>query len=110
MPAPALRALPGGSLLMVNDKATHFFAYVALGALPVVAVELRVAGIALAGLMIPLGAAMEQLQRFVPGRSADRADLFADALGVFIGIAVALAFRAARRSFAPAAVRSSHEP
>jgi VanZ family protein len=46
------------------------------------------------------GAAIEVLQRFVPGRTSDWADLFADSVGLLSGVLLAMsweALEAARR-------------
>ena len=79
----------------VSDKTGHFVAYAGLGLLCVRAVGgglpcrvvLRVAALALA-IAAAYGAFDEIHQWFVPGRSADIRDWFADVSGVLIGIGV----------------------
>ena len=80
--------LPAG----VGDKPTHALAYLILGVLVARAlggglpVRLTWATILLAlAITIGYGASDELHQRFVPGRSADLMDLYADALGACIG-------------------------
>jgi VanZ family protein len=79
----------------VSDKTGHFAAYAGLGGLCVRAVGgglpcrvvLRVALLALA-IAAGYGAFDEVHQLFVPGRSGDVNDWFADVTGASIGIAV----------------------
>ncbi len=76
----------------VGDKPAHSLAYVILGVLVVRAVAgglpsrltWTTALLALA-ITIGYGASDELHQRFVPGRSADLMDLYADAVGACIG-------------------------
>jgi VanZ family protein len=95
--------LPGNSAVMrlvaathINDKVLHFSAYALLAFIPVFGFKLR-HGIPLALSMILLGVALEFAQRLVPSRSYEVADMVANALGVFTGIALALVARQAWR-------------
>ena len=76
-----------------NDKVVHFLGYTVLALLPVALLELTGLGVALAASMIPMGVLLEFLQRLVPGRSYEVADMVADSLGVFSGILLALCVR-----------------
>jgi VanZ family protein len=77
-------SLPTG----VDDKTAHYLAYMALGLLVVRAlarglparITAAVASLSLA-ITIGYGATDEWHQSFVPGRSTELADLFADSLG-----------------------------
>jgi VanZ family protein len=84
--------LPGSSPVMrwigsnhINDKLLHFVAYTGLAVIPVFGFRVR-AGLAAAASMILLGVALEFLQRLVPGRSFEVADMVANALGVLTGV------------------------
>ena len=83
------------------DKVTHYGAYAGLAFLSLLAFERR-RGLAVALSMILLGAVIELLQHFSPGRTPDIADAIANTLGVFSGIAVGLlvtgAYQGIRRS------------
>lgn len=88
--------LPGDSPMLawigyfhVSDKLLHFVAYTGLAVIPVFGFRLP-AGLASAASMILLGIALEFLQRLVPGRSFGVADMVANALGVFAGVALGL--------------------
>lgn len=88
--------LPGNSPALawigywhVSDKLLHFVAYTGLAVIPVFGFRLP-AGLASAGSMILLGIALEFAQRLVPGRSFEVADMVANALGVFGGVALGL--------------------
>jgi VanZ family protein len=77
-------SLPTG----VDDKTAHYLAYMSLGLLVTRALARGLparitAAVAAAALAITIGygASDEWHQRFVPGRSSEMADLFADALG-----------------------------
>lgn len=76
-----------------DDKAAHFISYVVLAILPVVATDLLRTGVRCALAMIPLGIVLELLQRLVPGRSFELADMAANTLGAFTGIIVGLWIR-----------------
>ena len=71
------------------DKLVHYGAYVGLAFLSLSAFERR-RGIVVALSMILLGAAMEFLQHFSPGRSPDITDAIVNTLGVLSGISVGL--------------------
>lgn len=71
-----------------RDKLAHFLAYTVLGLLLARAQTLGGHRVWLALVLGLAYAASDELhQRFVPGRSADLADLAADALGVAAGVA-----------------------
>ncbi len=94
---PDLGGLPGG----MSDKSGHTLGYALLGAALVRALAggrlsgvtwpRAVAAVALATLY---GASDEFHQSFVPGRSPDRIDVFADFLGASLAVALAVAARA----------------
>ena len=79
-----------------SDKALHFCAYVALAAIPAVSFY-PLTGVLLALSMILLGVALEFVQKLVPGRGFEVADMVANTLGTFAGIAAGLAARLAWR-------------
>jgi VanZ family protein len=91
---PDLGPLPAG----VSDKSAHTVAYAGLGILLLFAltqgrparVTLRRAVIAVA-LASVYGMSDEWHQSFVPGRSAEWADVLADVLGATLGVALAVA-------------------
>jgi VanZ family protein len=77
----------------VSDKSLHGLAYLGLAVLVIRAVAGRLPArltwrVAAATLAITIGYAMtdELHQTFVPGRSADAADLLADAIGASAGL------------------------
>ncbi|HEX8984992.1 MAG TPA: VanZ family protein [Bryobacteraceae bacterium] len=93
--------LPGDSaamrwlgMLQISDKLIHFAAYTLLAFIPCFGFRWRT-GIALAGLSIVLGVALEFAQRLVPGRSFEVADMLANALGVATGGALGMLVRRA---------------
>jgi len=69
------------------DKLVHFAAYAGLAFLSLLAFEGR-RGMAAALSMIFLGAGVEILQHFSPGRTPDIDDAIANTLGVLSGIAL----------------------
>ena len=75
--------------LLQYDKLVHYGAYAGLALLSMLAFERR-RGIVTALSMILLGAVIELLQHFSPGRTPDIADATANAFGVLSGIAVGL--------------------
>jgi len=86
--------------ILSHDKLLHAAAYAVLGALVGAAITASQLAppraIALAALLAAAyGATDEWHQRYVPGRTADPADLAADAAGAIAGAAVGV--RAARR-------------
>jgi VanZ family protein len=72
------------------DKLVHFGAYAGLAFLSLLAFEGR-RGMAVALSMIFLGAGIEILQHFSPGRTPDIDDAIANTLGVLSGIALGTA-------------------
>jgi VanZ family protein len=101
---PDLGPLPGG----VSDKSGHGVAYAGLGILMLFAlvrgradrVTFRRAAIAVA-LATAYGVTDEWHQFFVPGRSAEVADVVADAVGATLGVALAAALARLRTRAAP---------
>jgi VanZ family protein len=75
----------------MNDKTEHFIAYLLLAMIPVLGFELG-KGILAALSMILLGVALEFIQRLIPGRSFELADMLANTLGVMTGIVLGFAF------------------
>jgi VanZ family protein len=71
------------------DKLVHGGAYAGLALLSMLAFERR-RGIAVALSMILLGAVIELLQHFSPGRTPDVADAIANSVGVLSGIALGI--------------------
>jgi VanZ family protein len=87
--------LPGGSAplnwvdsLGVSDKIEHFTAYFGLAVIPVLGFDPR-RGLTAALSMILLGVLLDVAQKFIPGRNFDLADIAANTVGVFGGLAVA---------------------
>ncbi len=68
------------------DKVYHMLAYFWLSALPFFAFRRPKAALTGTLLMIPLGVALEFLQRYVPGRFFSPADMGANCLGVMVGM------------------------
>jgi hypothetical protein len=92
--------LPGGSAVLnlvglLSDKLVHFSSYTLLAFIPAMGFR-RPAGIACALAMIPVGVGLEFLQRMVPGRSFEIADMAANTLGVLAGLSAATFFRKAK--------------
>jgi len=75
------------------DKVYHFLAYVWLAVIPFFGFQ-RVK-IALAGalIMLPLGIGLEYAQGFVPGRFFSVADMFANGIGVVLGLSLGKYFK-----------------
>jgi VanZ family protein len=83
----------------VSDKSGHLLAYLGLSVLAVRAVaggfSRRVTGrVALGALIITIGyGAFDEIhQWFVPGRSAELADWYADSIGAFAGVVASWAW------------------
>jgi hypothetical protein len=92
--------LPGSSAVLslvgrLSDKLVHFSSYTLLAFIPAVGFR-RSTGTACALAMIPAGVALEYLQRLVPGRSFEIADMIANTLGVLTGLGAAAFFRKAK--------------
>lgn len=79
----------------VSDKLTHLLGYAAMTAGTATFCHRARVTLMLAGFAIAVGAGLELLQMLLPWRSAERADLAADAAGVAVGAAVAWAWLAA---------------
>jgi VanZ family protein len=92
LPATALHQVHYDGLPF-NDKVVHFCGYTMLALIPVALLELLSIGLALAASMIPMGICLEFLQRLVPGRSFEIADMIANSTGVMLGILIALSVR-----------------
>ena len=89
--------LPGSSPVLIwlasfgiSDKIEHFTAYFVLAALPVLGFETK-KGVFAALSMILLGALLDVLQKFIPGRTFEFADIAANAAGVLAGMGIAWA-------------------
>lgn len=86
MPRPPI---PEALVFWNSDKLLHFSAYAALAALALFAVGRHRRGAAAAFAMSALYGCVDELhQRFVPGRSSSLLDLFADALGALLCVAL----------------------
>lgn len=81
---------PTGLALPHGDKWGHLLAYAALSFWYASFVRDRFGRIWRAAAFVALGGLIEVLQSFTGHRSAEWADLFADALGVAIGMGLAL--------------------
>jgi VanZ like family len=86
-----LSLLPGDVVPKVglSDKVSHFIAYTATAAFGLLGYRTAVLQIAIG--VIGLGGAIEIVQIFVPGRSADIIDFIVDIVGVAAGVALARA-------------------
>jgi len=76
-----------------DDKLVHFVNYAALGMLPAIGLEALSSGMACAAAMVPMGICIEFLQRLIPGRTFELADMAANGLGVVTGAILALIVR-----------------
>lgn len=94
---PTPPPMPGGS-----DKFVHFAAYAMLGLTVGWAAQTRAIGEVLRWLVVvsALGAADEWHQRFIPGRSMDARDWFADTAGAVSGLLLVTALHRRRESVA----------
>ena len=79
--------------LHVNDKVTHFCAYLALSFLPVIGFRDRRPGIVAGLSMFVLGILMEAGQHFSPGRAVEPGDVLANGAGVSCGALLGLPIR-----------------
>jgi len=77
-----------------DDKLVHFVNYAVLAMLPAIGLEALSIGMACAAAMVPMGVCIEFLQRLVPGRTFEIADMIANALGVVAGVLLALLVKA----------------
>jgi len=75
------------------DKVYHFLAYLWLAGVPFFGFQN--VKIALAGslIMLPLGIGLEYAQGFVPGRFFSVADMFANGIGVVLGLSLGKYFK-----------------
>jgi VanZ family protein len=85
---------PGeGGVFLIPDKLSHALAFFGLTAWFAALVERRYYGL-VAILMLALGIAIELLQGWMAlGRSAELADVYADAIGVALGLAISWPIR-----------------
>ena len=85
---------PGeGGVFLIPDKLSHALAFFGLTAWFAALVERRYYGL-VAIHMLALGIAIELLQGWMAlGRSAELADVYADAIGVALGLAISLPIR-----------------
>ncbi|XZE51402.1 VanZ family protein [Planctomycetaceae bacterium SH139] len=87
--------LPGSAMgsFKVSDKLLHFSAFAGLAFLLAWALPRkvggRIPGVAVAGILSVIYAAIDEwTQGFVPRRTPDISDFFADVLGMIVGLAV----------------------
>ena len=94
---PVRLTLPGRSMEFMVGKVGHLLEYALLGALLLAAtwgrLKNRVLGVMLIGVMV--AAIDETRQYFVPGREAAVRDVVIDAVGLMIGIVIAMSVRKA---------------
>jgi VanZ family protein len=85
---------PGeGGVFLIPDKLSHALAFFGLTSWFAALVERRYYGL-VAVFMLSLGIAIELLQAWMAlGRSAELADVYADAIGVALGLAISLPIR-----------------
>ncbi|MEY2626167.1 MAG: hypothetical protein EBT64_07780 [Gammaproteobacteria bacterium] len=85
---------PGqGGVFLIPDKLSHALAFFGLTAWFAALVERRFYSLVVV-LMLALGIAIELLQAWMAlGRSAELADVYADAIGVALGLAISLPIR-----------------
>ncbi len=97
----ALTPTPPKELTLGWDKANHMAAFAALTIAAYGGIRVSLGRLLLlAASLLAFGGLIEVLQRFVPGRSCEWEDLFADAIGIAFGMAIgACVFRMARRMF-----------
>ena len=90
----ALSLAPGAMLppASIGDKVEHAIAYAVLGLLGAASSNRGAAPVILG--LAAFGAAIEMLQTFSPGRSADVLDLAADIVGAGLGCGAAIALSA----------------
>ena len=87
----ALTPLPPRAIDLGWDKLNHASAFAALAFAGWLSVRGRRGRWPTMALLLMYGALIEVAQRFVPGRSAEWADLLADALGIGLGVLMASA-------------------
>jgi hypothetical protein len=85
--------------LRLSDGVLHFSTYAILAIIPTTALPAATTAVCLITTEIT-GIALEIGQTFVPGRSGDVHDVWANTMGVLIGTAIALIFRSRFRSYA----------
>ncbi len=78
----------GMGVTVYKDKVAHLIAYFAMGVLAWVSVATMRRRLYLLFFSVVLGIALEFLQEFVPGRSADAADAAANTAGVVLAYLV----------------------
>lgn len=80
--------------LNIDDRVQHFFAYLALSSLPVIAFQDKRRGVTTGLLMFVLSVLMEAGQHFSPGRAVELGDVIANGAGVGCGALLGLPIRA----------------
>jgi VanZ family protein len=77
------------------DKVYHSLAYLWLAAIPFLGFQRLTMALASASLMIPFGIALEYGQRFLAmGRFFSFGDMIANLIGVIVGVALGMLFKA----------------
>jgi VanZ family protein len=86
-----LSVLPVDTVSIVDlwDKLEHAIAYGVLAVLGAMAYSSVTTALRLAAALMAWGAALEVVQRFVPGRFCDPYDTLANAVGVIVGLLLA---------------------
>lgn len=86
----ALTPKPPVAVTLGWDKLNHMAAFTALAFAAYRSVRISLGRLLLmSGALLAFGGLIEVLQLFVPGRSCDWADLFADSIGIACGVAIA---------------------
>jgi VanZ family protein len=75
----------------ISDKVAHFIAYAAIAALGVLGFQGAAGGVVIG--VVALGGALEVVQAYIPGRSAELLDFVVDVVGVAAGYLLARLLR-----------------
>ncbi len=91
----SLKSPNGGVNVQLNDKVGHFIGYgvLSLNTFLVFGLKPQIKGILLIMGLVGMGAILEGLQGFVPGREVSGLDIVANSIGVAIGTALYFAWK-----------------